>query len=147
MAKEFKRTLPMPDPDKYVGKRALKRRIMKALQKLAGAFQHTRKKQTIFDFVNCMGGIQSLERLPYYSEDLCPKRKEKAYLFFCFLADLIQTWWKYDTDDEQGEESKEETQAVIEVALERIADITERGLGAYKICGDAKGYWLEKKDE
>jgi hypothetical protein len=146
MAK-FRRTLPIPSAKEYVGKRQLKQRIMRSLQALTKAFSHTRKKQAIFDFINCLSGIQEPDRLPFYSPDACPKRKEKAYLFFCFIGTLVQAWWKFDTDDEDGEESKEETQAVIEAALLRIEDVAERGLGAYKICGDLKGYWLEKKSE
>ena len=143
----FKRQLPMPKPNEYLGKRHLKKRILKALQALATAFPQTRKKQTIFDFIGCMGQVDDFERLPFYSPDACPKRKEKDYLFFCFLAELIQAWWKYDTDDEQEEESKDETQAIIEAALERVEDVTKCGIGAYKICGKPTGYWLEKKDE
>ena len=140
----FQRTLPMPEPDKYLGKRALKRRILKSLQKLAGAFEHTRKKQAIFDFINCIGGLKSPDRLPYYSADSCPKRKEKAYLFFCFLGELIQAWWKFDAE-EDGERD-DDTKAIIELSLDRVEDVTKHGLKAYKICGDPTGYWLEPKD-
>ena len=143
----FKRQLPMPKPNEYLGKRHLKKRILKALQALAAAFPQTRKKQTIFDFIGCMGQVDNLERLPFYSPDACPKRKEKDYLFFCFLAELIQAWWKYDTDDEQEEESKDETQAIIEAALERVEDVTKHGIGVYRIAGKPTGYWLERKDE
>ena len=141
---EFKRTTPLPKPSEYLGRRHLKQRIMRSLQALTTAFQHTRKKQTIFDFIQCMGQVDNLECLPYYCPDPCPKRREKDYLFFCFLAELIQAWWKFDTDDDQCEESKDETQAIIEAALERVEDVTKYGLKAYKIMGKATGYWLER---
>ena len=147
MSKEFTRTLKMPDAKEHVNARELKQRIMKSLQKLTGAFQHTRKKKAIFDFIDCMGQVNNPDCLPFYSSDVNPKRKEKTYIFFCFLADLIQAWWKFETDDEAGEESKEETQAVIEAALKRVEDVTEHGLGAYKICGKETGFWLERIED
>lgn len=144
---KFKRTLKMPSATEHTNARALKKRIVRSLQALAGAFQHTRKKKTIFDFIDCLGAARSLDRLPYYSLDANPKRREKAYLFFCFLAELVQAWWKFDTDDEMGEESKEETQAIIEAALERVEDVTKHGLKVYKVCGKPTGYWIERIED
>ena len=130
-----------PSPDKHQSKKEFFVKIRDTLMALSKSLSRGRDKEMIMRFTGHINPGKHIDpsRLPFEARtDGRSKFEGKSECLFALVSDMMQAYWAYHNDD------KSEVSAdAVNVALEKITQVAEKGLSAYRTEGSVKkGYVL-----